>query len=124
MSEDCQVCGQPIYDSEVVALRARVAKLEAAVALRERQFKEYVERAADDEQQLRARVAQLEAVLNDLRPNVDYHGHKKLDAAEALGELDDDHARRQDRSPQAGDRPAEERLPEADRDGADDTGKS
>ena len=40
------MCGQPIYDSEVVALRARVAQLEAA--------------------------------LNDLRPNVDYHGHKKL----------------------------------------------
>ena len=51
MSEDCQVCGQPIYDSEVLALRARVAQLEAA--------------------------------LNDLRPNVDYHGHKKLDAAQS-----------------------------------------
>ena len=29
---------------------------------------------------LRARVAKLEAALNNLRPNVDYHGHKKLDA--------------------------------------------
>ena len=30
---------------------------------------------------LRARVAKLEAALKDLRSNVDYHGHKKLDAA-------------------------------------------
>ena len=30
---------------------------------------------------LEARVTKLEAALNDLRPNVDYHGHKKLDAA-------------------------------------------
>ena len=29
----------------------------------------------------RARVAKLEKALNDLRPNVDYDGHKKLDAA-------------------------------------------
>ena len=30
---------------------------------------------------LRARVAQLEATLHGLRSNVDYHGHKKIDAA-------------------------------------------
>ena len=34
-----------------------------------------------DWRNLRARVAKLEAALNDLRSNVDYHGHKKLDAA-------------------------------------------
>ena len=52
MSEDCQVCGQPLYDEEVVALRARVAKLEAALLV--------------DGAKLLARNAKLEAALENV----------------------------------------------------------
>ena len=42
--------------------------------------------AERDGARARARVAKLEAALNDLRPNVDYHGHKKLDAVQCRPE--------------------------------------
>ena len=72
IARSCRITGQ---DQNLLRTERQVAEdiLAAFATIRAE--------AKRDGARARARVAKLEAALNDLRPNVDYHGHKKIDAA-------------------------------------------